>query len=240
MTSNEIDTKTRYVGWNEALNWIASQDLRGESFDPIPIFLITDAYISGETHRSEGRLDLAYEFLWNKVLKGQIRVIGKKSTASNKVLKGQREETHENKYNVIPNNFFEDADFEWDEGGTFYDGNMEYKDIWVCFDDLEREFPDSGEPEGDKVGNASASTEVVRLDTSVAKRGRPPKYAWNEFYVEIIRLANGIDGLPETQAELEATMAEWCLNHWGTEPAESTIRDKISPIYKAIGEGRKF
>ncbi len=240
MTSNEIDIKTRYVSWIAALDWIAYQDLRGESFDPIPFFLINDEYISRKTHRSEGRLDLAYDFLWNKVLKGKIRVIGKKVTGWNKVLKGQGEETHENKYNVIPKNFFEDADLEWDEGGTIYDDNMEYKDIWVCFDDLEREFPALGEQERDKVGNASASTEVVPLDTSVAKRGRPPKYNWDEFFVEIIRLANGIDGVPETQSELEATMAEWCLNQWGTEPAESTIRDKISPIYKAIREGRKF
>ena len=178
--------------------------------------------------RSEGiaRSDLAFDLLWDKILKEQVQAIGR--------------EQGEDELCAIPNNVFEKAQFEWDEGGTVYSGNVEYKDIWIRFDDLEREFPTTVNEETNEVGSALSSTNVVALDRTVTKRGRPPKYNWDEFYVEIIRLANGIDGVPETQAELEATMAEWCQNNWGTEPAESTIRDKISPIYKAIRKAENY
>jgi hypothetical protein len=60
--------------------------------------------------------------------------------------------------------------------------------------------------------------------------GRPPKYAWDPFWIEIIRIANGIDGLPD-QADLVRLMSEWCQKTWGKEPSQSTIKEKISKIY---------
>ncbi|MEQ9487627.1 MAG: hypothetical protein RIM72_01400 [Alphaproteobacteria bacterium] len=62
------------------------------------------------------------------------------------------------------------------------------------------------------------------------RRGRTPQYDWVKFHAEIAIRAD-LDGLPETQAELEKEMASWCLEEWGKEPGESTLRSKISPIY---------
>ncbi|HKH83904.1 MAG TPA: hypothetical protein VKA25_09490 [Gemmatimonadales bacterium] len=62
-------------------------------------------------------------------------------------------------------------------------------------------------------------------------RGRPPKFSWEEFYAEIAVRAD-LDGLPPTQADLTRAMSEWCLKHWGEEPSESLLKEKIAPIYR--------
>lgn len=61
-------------------------------------------------------------------------------------------------------------------------------------------------------------------------RKRKTTYDWESFYVEIAVLAD-LDALPQTQAGLERQMADWCRDNWGTEPSESMLRSKISPIY---------
>ena len=63
------------------------------------------------------------------------------------------------------------------------------------------------------------------------RRGATPKYDWDAFFQEIVVIAD-LDSLPMYQAELEKHMAQWCRENWGAEPSESTIRGKVSPIYK--------
>ena len=57
-----------------------------------------------------------------------------------------------------------------------------------------------------------------------------PEYNWDDFRHEVTRLAH-LDGLPETLAEGEKIMADWCEKQWGEQPAISTIREKLSPLY---------
>ncbi len=76
---------------------------------------------------------------------------------------------------------------------------------------------------GSAMKNSPASTPT--------RRGRPSQYDWLAFHAEIAVRAD-LDGLPETQTKLERSMADWCQDTWGEIPAESTIREKISPIYK--------
>jgi hypothetical protein len=45
--------------------------------------------------------------------------------------------------------------------------------------------------------------------TPTNRGGRPQEHDWNSFVMEIIRLANQPDGLPETQAELVRQMLTW-------------------------------
>jgi hypothetical protein len=70
------------------------------------------------------------------------------------------------------------------------------------------------------------------------RRGRPLEYDWDAFYVEVVVRAD-LDYLPEKQAELEQAMAEWCSEHWGEVPGESTLRGKLSPIYSHPRKARK-
>jgi hypothetical protein len=57
--------------------------------------------------------------------------------------------------------------------------------------------------------------------------GRPEKFDKVQFYVEIIRLANSPDGLPDRQA-LSHYMGEWCIETFGKEPKK--MRDLIQPF----------
>ncbi len=73
---------------------------------------------------------------------------------------------------------------------------------------------------------------VNKHATAVSKNkgGRPAEYDWEEFYIEIIRIADG-QGLPSKQSDLVKQISQWCSHHWGKEPADSSIKSRISRIY---------
>lgn len=60
--------------------------------------------------------------------------------------------------------------------------------------------------------------------------GRPPKWDWDGFAREMVRLANTPNGLPDRRATAEH-MRKWCASEWGCEPADSVLRDKIARLY---------
>ena len=60
-----------------------------------------------------------------------------------------------------------------------------------------------------------------------SKGGRPREYDWDALTIEIIRIANSPDGLPETQAKLVAQLLQWCENTWGKQPAESSVKSRV-------------
>jgi hypothetical protein len=72
--------------------------------------------------------------------------------------------------------------------------------------------------------------EPLAISAMVSKGGRPRIYDWVEFAREVVQRANTPDGLPD-RATLTNEMALWCLNTWGKEPAESTLRDWIAKLY---------
>ncbi len=74
---------------------------------------------------------------------------------------------------------------------------------------------------------------------SERKRGRPQEYDWDSFIFEIIKRANSPDGLPETQAELVRIMLQWFLETAGGEPAESSVKSRISKIYRYLNKAEK-
>ena len=69
---------------------------------------------------------------------------------------------------------------------------------------------------------------------TVDKGGRPAKFRWDEFWFEVCRIANTPDGLPD-QREFNKHMLDWASKHWSDPPADSTIRNKISELYRALG-----
>ena len=56
--------------------------------------------------------------------------------------------------------------------------------------------------------------------------------------IEIIRIAD-LDTLPEKQSELIEQMLQWCEDTWRVQPAESTVKQRISKIYNDLGRGQK-
>ena len=74
---------------------------------------------------------------------------------------------------------------------------------------------------------------------SKSKGGRPREYDWDALTIEIIRIANSPDGLPETQSELIERLLQWCENAWGKQPADSSVKSRVSKIYNELGLGHK-
>ena len=72
-----------------------------------------------------------------------------------------------------------------------------------------------------------------QLRRTVHKGGRPEKFRWDDFWIQVCRIANTPDGLPE-QRDLTKNMLEWVSNEWRDPPADSTIRAKIATLYRAI------
>ncbi len=68
------------------------------------------------------------------------------------------------------------------------------------------------------------------------KRGAKPKYLWNDFWREVVRIANTPDGLPQKQADLEKRMLNWCQRSWGDEPGLSTVREMLNKLEPYLGE----
>jgi hypothetical protein len=111
-------------------------------------------------------------------------------------------------------------------GGKFCEVELSEFSSWAIEIewDLPEAFPKTPKMKKPTLANATEKAETAK------KGGRTPKYNWDDFYTEII-VCNDLDELPEYQADLEKQMANWCLTTWVEEPAESTIRAKISPIY---------
>jgi len=111
--------------------------------------------------------------------------------------------------------------------------------ITVRTSELMEVFPDPLEPAQGITDTArTRSEQTITPAPTTKKRGRPPTYDWTAFFVEIIVRAD-LDGLPDSMAELERSMADWCEQTWGTQPGDSTIREKISPIYNHLRKARK-
>jgi len=73
-------------------------------------------------------------------------------------------------------------------------------------------------------------------------RGGRKALPWDSFWAELVLRANddGLAdtprGLPEAQSELVVQMLVWCRDHWGQEPGESTVRQRIGALYKRRAE----
>lgn len=68
----------------------------------------------------------------------------------------------------------------------------------------------------------------------VNRGGRPQEHDWDSFVLEIVNRANQPDGLPETQADLVRSMLDWFQQKYGREPAESSVKNRISKIYRYL------
>lgn len=65
------------------------------------------------------------------------------------------------------------------------------------------------------------------------KGGRPPKYDWDAFIHEIIRIAED-EQLPETRLELTKRMLQWFIDNYDGHPTTHLVSKKIGRIYNAV------
>jgi hypothetical protein len=64
--------------------------------------------------------------------------------------------------------------------------------------------------------------------------GRPSKFDWEGYWIEIVKLANTPDGLPD-RPKLRHHMQEFISNNWHAQPEESEIRKRLARLYEKLG-----
>jgi hypothetical protein len=73
-------------------------------------------------------------------------------------------------------------------------------------------------------------SDIEPLPYPKRRGGRPPKFEWDLFWCEVVRVADTPDGLPE-RIKLHKHMLEYCSKKWGDDaPADSTIREKLAKL----------
>jgi hypothetical protein len=61
----------------------------------------------------------------------------------------------------------------------------------------------------------------------------PHRLGGDEFWIEVIRIVNMPDGLPD-EPDLINHMLEWVSEDWINQPAENTMRAEISRLCRAL------
>jgi hypothetical protein len=115
----------------------------------------------------------------------------------------------------IPPSEWSMSGFEWLHE-TLHGTDKLYSDIVVPVEDLLKVFPEQPaaevlvEKRGDIFLVEGSGSQVADEDGRRARNagGRPRVYDWNSFNLEIIMIANGRDGLPDIQADLERHMLD--------------------------------
>jgi hypothetical protein len=63
-------------------------------------------------------------------------------------------------------------------------------------------------------------------------KGGLPKFSWDQFWVEIVRMAKSPGGLPKDRQELCRNMGDFCATTFSDPPGENLIRNKLAMLPK--------
>ena len=231
MKLTDEELRTEVLTYNVALDWIALGSFQGEKIKPemLSYFSPDNMFFENKLAELNGKLELASEFLTTYLVEKKIRSYGRK------VPFNKEKEYYEkaNKYfekidsELFKNGEWNDGERDWDEYDTFTSSTKTYVNIMINSNDLISHFRKKIDGQYPLDYRAPISNSQFN---PIERRGRKPKFNWEEFLTEIIVRAD-LDSLPEKQADLENEMASWCLDKWGKEPSNSMIRKRISPIY---------
>jgi hypothetical protein len=117
------------------------------------------------------------------------------------------------------------------------DGVGYFSSITVSTEELFRVFPGACRAYAEPCSDTAA--EFRPTGRARDPRGRPPVYDEKEFYSAVAVLAN-FDGLPSKQSEALEILEAWCMSKWGYAPGETWLKEHLSPVYRALREGRNF
>jgi hypothetical protein len=71
---------------------------------------------------------------------------------------------------------------------------------------------------------------LSEISTVNNKESTLPKFDWDPFWIEIVRMANTADGLPEDREELHRYMTDFCAARFSDPPHATAIRDKLAML----------
>jgi hypothetical protein len=84
-----------------------------------------------------------------------------------------------------------------------------------------------------KSTNATAESASSKSQTiGTGRDGRPPKHAWDDFWIEVVIYAAANDLNERDRSELQKHMSKWTAENWVEPPDEATIRAKLAKLYK--------
>ena len=87
--------------------------------------------------------------------------------------------------------------------------------------------------------NPDAPADKSPAPKAVNKGGRPREWDWDAMFIEMFRVANSPDGLPDKQADMVRHLQSWFSKAIDAEPAETEIKARVSKIYNGLGISRK-
>jgi hypothetical protein len=108
-----------------------------------------------------------------------------------------------------------------------------YHDLRVRAADIDQILPPANTEIG-KVG-ASGKRGGSAGSPSLRNPGGAPRKFVDDFLIEIIRIANGLDGLPDNKQDLVRQLREYHASSWGDDfPSDSTIQQIVNRVYKHV------
>lgn len=138
---------------------------------------------------------------------------------------------------IIPAEHWRLAHINWDDGIAL-GPNGRYGNIRLPCDKLFSRYP---EPEVEVIEAQSRGGAIFAefepsspvSDPNKRRRGRPRGYDWDAFQQKVTVIAH-TEGLPDKQEVLVSRLLDWCQQEWGVEPASSTVKKYLQPIYSAL------
>ena len=230
----DIPINQSAVNYEDALHWIAFRRWTLFEIGPRPLFMVLPSiYDNGE--REFYQRDLAEDIFFNEASKGRIRCVGVVAEIIFHQDVGYERVELTRDSELISSEFFQECYWDYDindEHWILRSGNRGYYGLAIVFEDLIKEYPEMRqETSGIKPDTGEAPKSAHTSEEGRKRRGRPRAYDMEEFYIRLVEIANTPDGLPVRKADLERMMLEWCQMNWNREPAESTIRKWLDPVY---------
>jgi hypothetical protein len=74
----------------------------------------------------------------------------------------------------------------------------------------------------------------IIADVVPRRRGAPPQFDWDDFWVEVCHTVY-VDGVPDSQGALVRRMDQWFAERMMKPPSTSTLKKKLIPLWRRIG-----
>jgi hypothetical protein len=156
---------------------------------------------------------------WHRIPEGRRYIIGTVDLRRDDAWMVLREGSHEITQLKAPEGEYVDID-DWHSNASH---TVHRDDLVVCRAEIER--------------FAAAHLEPAEVQGTTAqqpaRRGAPPRYDWDGFWVEVCRRVHE-EGVPATQGELIRLMLDWFTETGRRLPDASTLKKKLSPLWRLL------
>lgn len=229
---------------DEAICWVAFDNYQFPPLGPrvaheLLIHADLALWLDEEADRQEQAFGIAREQVFNAIENGHVVLVGKESERTDVV--------NDVRYSqpfvtvVTPQMVAEGG---WKEQSRSYDvGELKFDGLFVRFTDMVKLFgPLKKSSSKASVLAASLKPDLddqTQDDPQVRRKGRRPKYDWENILATVSLSIGQSRKFPENQAALERMIAEHCMSALGNEPSASLIRMKASNLFDTLRQNRQ-